>query len=564
MARANLLMGLWSSSSSLVKKMLSLWLLTILVLLLVACGGSGGSGDTNLIEEPKASTVAPDASVTLSGKATYTSYSVKPETGLDYSIPTELPIRGAVVELQSTDGLVLSQSNTSSEGVYQFQVAPESDVVIVVKAALGTPQNPDTKVVDNTQQQALYTLFMPVRVRTADFQQDFNADSGWDGQQYSGVRAAAPFAILDTLYESQKLVRSANSNVLFPTLLVNWSERNIPFFGRIDKGEIGTSYYSSDRQIYILGAAGVDTDEYDSHVIAHEWAHYFEHVFSRSDTLGGQHGLDDILDPTVAFSEGFGNAFSAMVLNDPLYLDSNGDQQKMVAISIDMEANSRPGSARVASGIPMDGFYSEASIHELLYDLYDRSTDESLQLGFTPIYHALVGKHKTSLAFTSIFSFLDALFTLNNIDEIDVRQLALSENIHDGDQYEAYTYRIYTVLSSDGTRVKQDIDGDELQTREIYGRIGDKVNNKLYNRLFFRYSASSKGCYTIKIAPKSGDVFIYVPTQANLIDRSKFGGNELYRINLDENQSGSFAVGSKYVGTIFTAQMSLTPGDCDE
>ncbi|NOY72373.1 MAG: hypothetical protein GXP14_08350 [Gammaproteobacteria bacterium] len=563
MARENSLMGLWSSSSSLVKKMLSLWLLTILVLLLVACGG-GGNGDTNLVEEPKASTVVPGASVTLSGKATYTSYSVKPEIGLDYSIPTELPIRGAVVELQSTDGLVLSQTNTSNEGVYQFQVAPESDVVIVVKAALGTPQNPDTKVVDNTQQQALYTLFMPVRVRTADLQQDFNADSGWDGQQYSSVRAAAPFAILDTLYESQKLVRSADSNVLFPTLLVNWSERNIPFFGRVDKGEIGTSYYRSDRQIYILGAAGVDTDEYDSHVIAHEWAHYFEHVFSRSDTLGGQHGLDDILDPTVAFSEGLGNAFSAMVLNDPLYLDSNGDQQKMIAISIDVDSNSRPDSARVASGIPMDGFYSEASIHELLYDLYDRSTDENLQLGFTPIYHALVGKHKNSLAFTSIFSFLDALLTLNNIDESDVRQLALSENIHDGDQYEAYTQRIYTVLSSDGTRVEQDVDGDELQTWEIYGRIGGKANNKLYNRLFFKYSASSKGCYTIKIMPKSGDVFLYVPTQENLIDRSGLSGNEFYRINLDAEQSGSLAVGSKYAGTTFTAQMSLTPGECDE
>jgi len=252
-------------------------------------------------------------------------------------MPSELPIRGAVVELHSADGLVLDQKNTSNEGLYQFQAPVQSNVVVVVKAALGTPQRPNTKVVDNTQQQALYTLIMPIRVRAIDLQQDFNADSGWDGQQYSNIRAAAPFAILDTMYESQKLVRSADNNVIFPTLVVNWSERNIPTFGRIDLGEIGTSHFGSDRQIYILGAADVDTDEYDSHVIAHEWLHYFEYTFSRSDSLGGPHTLDDILDPAVAFSEGLGNAFAAMVLDDALYIDSMGDRQKMIAISMDIE-----------------------------------------------------------------------------------------------------------------------------------------------------------------------------------------------------------------------------------
>ena len=76
--------------------------------------------------------------------------------------------------------------------------------------------------------------------------------------------------------------------------------------------------------IYILGdfAAG-DTDEFDQSVIAHEFGHYFEDRFGRSDSIGGDHGGSaTLVDLRVAFGEGWGNAFSGMVLGDPIYRDS--------------------------------------------------------------------------------------------------------------------------------------------------------------------------------------------------------------------------------------------------
>src|SRR5690606_40072898 len=48
--------------------------------------------------------------------------------------------------------------------------------------------------------------------------------------------------------------------------------------------------------IYLLGAENVDTDEFDTHVILHEWAHYFEKALSRTDTIGGMHQYADYLD----------------------------------------------------------------------------------------------------------------------------------------------------------------------------------------------------------------------------------------------------------------------------
>ena len=59
-----------------------------------------------------------------------------------------------------------------------------------------------------------------------------------------------------------------------------------------------------------------DSDEYDRHIIIHEWGHYFEDKLSRADSIGGPHGLSDRLDFRVAFGEGWGNAISAIITDD--------------------------------------------------------------------------------------------------------------------------------------------------------------------------------------------------------------------------------------------------------
>ena len=85
----------------------------------------------------------------------------------------------------------------------------------------------------------------------------------------------------------------------------------------------GTFFSGSGNQhIALLADLTEDTDEFDQHVIAHEFGHYIEFNFSRADNIGGAHGLGDKLDPRVAFGEGFGYAFAAIVLNDPVARDS--------------------------------------------------------------------------------------------------------------------------------------------------------------------------------------------------------------------------------------------------
>ena len=76
----------------------------------------------------------------------------------------------------------------------------------------------------------------------------------------------------------------------------------------------------------MLGKENVDTDEYDASVIAHEWGHYYQSAFSRDDSPGGAHSGGDRLDRRVAFSEGWGNAWSGIALARSNYTDSSGDR----------------------------------------------------------------------------------------------------------------------------------------------------------------------------------------------------------------------------------------------
>src|SRR5690606_34909595 len=58
------------------------------------------------------------------------------------------------------------------------------------------------------------------------------------------------------------------------------------------------------------------------------------------------------------------------------------------------------------------GWYSEESVQEILYDLFDAAQEndvDTLALGFAPIYADLVDHQRETSALTSIFSFINGL-----------------------------------------------------------------------------------------------------------------------------------------------------------
>ena len=75
-----------------------------------------------------------------------------------------------------------------------------------------------------------------------------------------------------------QLVLSVDPGASFAPLDAFWSVNNTSMGESIDidSGELTTSFYSGDLDsLFLLGDASIDTEEFDDHVIVHEWGHYF-------------------------------------------------------------------------------------------------------------------------------------------------------------------------------------------------------------------------------------------------------------------------------------------------
>lgn len=326
--------------------------------------------------------------------------------GLDYNATEVRPARGVIVELLDDQHTKLLETTSDAYGYYSFSLIPNTLVRVRVKARLQRTEIPTwtISVTDNTQGNALYVLDGSlVSSGASDSQRNLHAASGWLGSQYVAQRTAAPFAILDTVYGGlQRLLVAGNTQNL-PALEFRWSDSNVTAAHPNDDfttGEIGTSFYTGSA-IYLLGEADVDSDEYDAHVILHEWTHYLEDVLARSDTPGGPHGYGDHLDFRVALSEGLGNSLAAMLLDDRYYRDSSGVEQAggfAYSVSDKQHANR--------------GWYSEASVESILYNYY-LSANQKTARDFSYILAAMrANTFRQADSLTSIHLFVHQLQTL--------------------------------------------------------------------------------------------------------------------------------------------------------
>ena len=485
--------------------------------------------------------------VSISGNLTFESVPTTQSNGLDYSSIIKKPCRGIVVEaIRTSNATVIFSTSTDSLGDYTVSVPINTEIYLKFKAQMvktGTPSW-DFRIVDNTNNKALYVAsgssFNSGATNITN--KNYYMPCGWGGASYTSTRVAAPYALLDIAYQFIDKVISSDPSIILPQLLINWSVNNTAVSGDKTLGQIGTSHYSpSEQELYILGKENNDTDEYDDHVIAHESAHYFQARLSRSDSMGGTWGGSSKLDPRIAFGEGFGNAFSGMVTDDPDYIDTAGSLQATTAIFNDLEDNSRNEST--------EGWFSATSVWVILYDLYDSTNDgaDTVSLGFSPIYDVLVGKQKTSDSFTTIFSFLSFLKEENPSAASAINNLVSGENI---------TANAVDEWDSTGTETN---DGGNPKSLPVYtkltlnapavplcgtGQFGQY--NSLMNRRFFYFDITSPATYSITAVPDSdGNSVIRLYSKGNLIGEEDSGST-----GASETLTLPLSAGS-YVGEVF-------------
>ena len=466
---------------------------TYTVTLTVTDNGGGTASTTRTVQVD-----AGTGNVTVSGTATYerVPFSSNANLGLSYANTSAQPIRDAVVELIQSGGTTLATTTTDRNGAYVLAAPVSTNVFVRVKAQSRRSSTPtrDIRVLNNTNGNALYVLDSAVfNSGTANQTRNLLAVSGWGGTSYTGVRGAAPFAILDTLVKATDfVVDNGNSTVDLPGLDVFWSPLNNSSSGDVTLGQIESTLYRTASTsgpasgIYVLGDENVDTDEYDQHVIAHEFHHFIEDTISRTDTTGGSHSPDERLDLRLAFSEGFANAFSSMVLNDPLYSDSLGSQQGL-RFSFSLESNAASPA----------GWYNEGSIQSITWDLYDSIDDgpDAVSIGYRPMYEALTGPLRAGAALTSVFPFVDnlkgrvgapvaAINTLVTAQSIRVVDAWASTETNDG--FVPQALPIYTQLALNGG------------SKSVCGTTAAGSYNKIGNRRLLRFSIAAARSVTVR------------------------------------------------------------------
>lgn len=398
---------------------LALWLL---LLPLASCGGGGSSDapstDDNPISDVQDCEQTGDAGrpVSLSGTLTFDRVPLRtsPRIGLDYTATLAMPIRSVRVEAIICGGQIADSTISDAEGNYALQIPAGARGLVRVKAlAESTEPGHDWSIAvrDNTSRDALYVFDDAASTNNGSNElRDIHITSGWTGSNYGEVRAAAPFAILDTIYTAVLRVQQAMDSSALGPLAVFWSVNNRLVESQRDDaaGELPSTFYeynAGQHRIFVLGEENVDTDEYDEAVLLHEWSHFMAARMSRDDSMGGAHGLNQALDPRIAYSEGFSNAFAAILADNPIYIDSSGVQQNsFFGLVFDLENNQAfPGSQA--------GWFSEVSVGSIIYDLYDLNSDgaDELSLPLAAFFSILDGPQRNTAAMVTLFPFIYAL-----------------------------------------------------------------------------------------------------------------------------------------------------------
>ncbi|NNL62275.1 MAG: hypothetical protein HKO69_00560 [Woeseiaceae bacterium] len=366
--------------------------------------------------------------------------------GYNFNDITLMPVRLATVLLLDSAGNELAVSQTDDGGNYSFSgITANTDVRVRVRAELlqtTGAQTWEVYVRDNTSNttasldnrptyEVQWPLFNSGGVDSLD--NDFIARTGWDtdaGAYDDAQRLAAPLSILDAILNGVLLIAEVDPVVDLGRIDAFWSINNswvtLPSPDE-NVGELITAYYTSDPErdgrrnpsLFLRGDAigrlpesRINTDEFDSHVILHEWGHFFEDELSRSDSRGGYHQIPGKVDVRVAFGEGWGTAIGA-IAGEPRGCDTA--QPATSGSSLDVENYNQFANEQ--------GFFNELSVATLLYDLWDQDNDgfDTASIGFGPIYEVMTAPQlqKDTEGFTTLFSF--ATYLRQVVDPADIQ-----------------------------------------------------------------------------------------------------------------------------------------------
>lgn len=412
----------------------------------VSQGSATVTASLGSLSSSAALTITPPPMTTVSGRITYEQPTLVTSIGpnnpnpgistLNFANQFSSPCRFIKVQLIDSGNTVLANARTDASGDYSLTVPAGTNqfkIRAFAETDLVNGQSGRIQVVDNTNAGAAYAADSSL-VDPSTTTINLHIPSGYNttGQVVS-TRSSGSFACADHLLSGYQYFIAAGIDAsALPTCKVNWSVLNRPAFPiDLPTGAIGTSFYNNiTNELFILGDATSDTDEFDPHLLVHEFGHWVQSNRFRDDSPGGAHAASQIKDARLAFSEGFGNAVSGLALDNAIYSDTALGG----GFSFSLEYNLS------ASDVSTSGWTSEFSIQNIIFDLFDPVASEAsgytdnLQLPSSGLLAAL-DVQRSSSALTTVFSFLDGLdnnLTASQISNLDTLLAFMSPSANFG------------------------------------------------------------------------------------------------------------------------------------
>lgn len=352
------------------------------------------SGTSTMILTPKNAGQA--IAITAMTRVADTAESYTSPNNITHADPN--PIRYAEVQVTDSSGTIVQCGETDSAGAFSFQLPANGSSYTV--SVLSRSNNSYNKV---------YVLSDPYENTSYKVSTTVTASGSPTPRLLAtatGETIGGAFNILDQIYKAQDYMRtqtdgcnvSTNANYysdcspfsVAPLVNVWWKLGVTP--STYEGGSSGISYYGSPngsasmKGLYILGgingdSSNADMDHFDNSVIIHEFGHYIEDTYGRMDSPGGSHDGNSVIDPRLAWGEGFANFFQGVILGGTgSYRDTYGhvgcsgsNQQGLpgcTGASFNESLDVSPGTCGTCRDKPTasgEGNFREFSVARILY-----------------------------------------------------------------------------------------------------------------------------------------------------------------------------------------------------
>lgn len=339
------------------------------------------------------------------------------------------PIAYAEVQVLNQSQNIIQCAQTGANGEISFTV-PKNLTGLTLRVNSRADNNfLKTSILNNPTEDLFYSLAI-----------NFNSGSA-NSLTLPTLTASAgatggAFNILANVLRANEALRFFSpSFTVAPKSIVYWTKGFNPYVYTGGSSNDGVSFYIlGSGRLYILGGINGDVDSsdhdhFDDAIISHEYGHFIEDAFSKTDSPGGIHNGNNIIDARLAWGEGWANFFSSAVRANKMYRDCYGTSNGTTGcfLNYNIDTNQPSIDVPINSG---EGNFREFAITRALWDSVDpiRNIASGPTSGNNDPLDLQNGQDTVTQSFGNFWGTFSGIFASNNEYFRSIGKLLLLNN----------------------------------------------------------------------------------------------------------------------------------------